>query len=77
MEIWYLSHTLILQYFLLNSFIFTHTNERNFPLHSICFFLNSDKHLKNTKLYPIEFLRTERCQIPQSEIENTSRKVIV
>ena len=32
------------------------------------------KHLKNTKLNAIEFLRTEVTSDPQTEIENTSRK---
>ena len=33
------------------------------------------KHLKNTKLYSIEFLKTEMMsKIPQTEIENMSRR---
>ena len=44
---------------------------------SLCFhglIFPLSKPLKNTKLYCIEFLRTEMTSDPQTEIENTSRK---
>ena len=36
-----------------------------------------NKHLKNTKRYSIELLRTEMTPDPSTEIENTSNKASI
>ena len=49
-----------------------HKNQYGYRSHKC-----SNKHLKNTKLYSIEFLRTEMTSDPQTEIETTSRQASI